>query len=477
MLFNSPEFLFIFLPLVLGMFLLLLKKGKGNHALTALLVSSLIFYGWWNPLYLFLLLGSVLANYLIGHRLSQHNERLLLVCGIAGNLSLIAIYKYAGFFVTSLNILGTDFTVPAFILPLAISFFTFQQIAYLVDCWRGEAGGENLRDYALFVTFFPQLIAGPIVHHREMMPQYRNLLGRDGVRTTHVTHGIFLLSIGLFKKVVIADTIASTVDPIFASAQIVSFYEAWTGALGYTLQLYFDFSGYSEMAMGLALLFGLTLPINFNSPYKALNIADFWRRWHVTLGRFIREYLYIPLGGSRNGPGRTLIALIVTMLLAGLWHGAGWTFVLWGGLHGLYLATNYGWQKLGLKMPALLAWSMTYLAVTWAWVLFRAASLTDAVAVWKSMLGLNGIVIPESLRDTLPYLNDWVQWAHSNTTTGLEWIVLLPLIYFVATQPNVHALFKMKFKPDWRWGSVTASAAMVSIAQLGGYSQFLYWDF
>jgi alginate O-acetyltransferase complex protein AlgI len=329
-----------------------------------------------------------------------------MLAGVALNLTSIGIFKYAGFFANSVAQLSVDLSY--IVLPLGISFFTFQQIAYLVDAYRGEVRGDGFVNYALFVAFFPQLIAGPIVHHSEVLPQFAR---RETYRPNldNLSLGISIFVIGLAKKVVLADGIAVYSTPVFAAAQggaDPTLFEAWSGALAYTFQLYFDFSGYSDMAVGLGLMFNIRLPINFDSPYKAVNVVDFWRRWHITLSRFLRDYLYIPLGGSRRGPERRHVNLMLTMLLGGLWHGAGWTFVIWGGLHGVYLVINHLWhgvrRRLGHDLQQstwlgrVTARTVTFLAVVVAWVFFRAESFDAAGRVLAGMAGANGVWLPAS---------------------------------------------------------------------------------
>lgn len=357
-------------------------------------------------------------------------------------------------------------------LPLGISFFTFQQIAYLVDCYKGKASDSSIREYALFVTFFPQLIAGPIVHHREMLSQFQH---PQRVTDIMFAHGLFLLVAGLAKKVLIADSLAPWVDAGFAHPEGIGFADAWISTLAYTFQLYFDFSGYSEMAMGLAFLFGIALPKNFDSPYKATNIADFWRRWHMTLGRFLRQYLYIPLGGNRFGAPRTVAALSVTMILGGLWHGAGWTFIVWGILHGLFLSLYYLWQRQPVRLPPFAAQLLTFTVVLVAWVPFRAASIGDAMEIWSGMLGLNGVSAPPLFAAMFGDLG--IQFAAvRGSFVGWEIGVLLFGVLFVLTQKNVHQLWE-NFKPNWQsWGAVTATA-IASVAIIGRESAWLYGAF
>ena len=366
MLFNSYEFIFAFLPITFFIYFFLLSKRLVVGAKGFLVFASLFFYSWWNIIYLPLILSSMLFNYVIGNSLNGNKENIklskksLLIIGVIANLSLLGYFKYADFFISNINYISeSNIELLNLALPLAISFFTFQQIAYLVDSYRQETSEYDFLNYALFVTFFPQLIAGPIVHHKEMMPQFAskwNLVKSY----KNIALGIFIFSIGLFKKVVIADTFAVWATNGFDKAETLHLIEAWATSLSYTFQLYFDFSGYTDMAIGAALLFNIKLPINFNSPYKAKDIQDFWRRWHITLSRFLRDYIYIPLGGNRKSSFRTYSNLMATFILGGLWHGAGWTFVFWGFLHGMALVVHRGWKALGFTMNSILAWFITF---------------------------------------------------------------------------------------------------------------------
>ncbi|MDH3703601.1 MAG: MBOAT family protein [Alphaproteobacteria bacterium] len=368
-------------------------------------LASLFFYAWWDIRFLALLLGSVVFNYFIGRRLAESaSHRPLLILGIAGNLVCLGWFKYFNFFVGNLNLLlPTEITAQTIILPLGISFFTFQQIAYLVDAHKGETQESNFIEYMVFVTFFPQLIAGPIVHHKTMMPQFHDHPVRD-YDWAKACMGLSLFAIGLFKKVMLADELARYGSPVFAAALAgneISLLEGWAGSLSYTLQLYFDFSGYSDMAIGLGLLFGVRIPANFFSPYKATSVIEFWQRWHMTLSAFLKDYLYIPLGGNRAGRPRRYLNLMITMLLGGLWHGANWTFVVWGGLHGVYLIINHAWRKVfpdllnATPFGRMVGWTITMLAIVVAWVLFRCESVPAAVEILAGMAGLNGMVLPD----------------------------------------------------------------------------------
>lgn len=411
MLFNSYAFIFGFFPIVwLGFFAL--GRHSRKLALPWLAAASLFFYGWWDARFVGLLLASILFNFGAACAINMHGEasgrgrrKLLLTAAIALNLSLLAYFKYANFFVENINqVAGTAFSIGAVLLPLGISFFTFTQIAFLVDTWKGQVKEFNLMHYTLFVTYFPHLIAGPVLHHKEMMPQFGQPENAR-IDWNNLAVGLSIFVIGLAKKVLLADALADFSTPVFdavrAGAQPMLF-EAWVGALAYSLQLYFDFSGYSDMAIGLSLMFNVRLPLNFDSPYKATSIIEFWRRWHMSLSRFLRDYLYIPLGGGRHGKARRYLNLMATMLLGGLWHGAGWTFVVWGGLHGLYLMLNHAWQgckqRMGWRDGG--RWSkrggavLTFLAVLVGWVFFRADSVSSALVLLRGMAGLHGVSLP-----------------------------------------------------------------------------------
>jgi len=474
MLFNSVEFLFLFLPITLAGFLWLNRAKDGRSAVAFLVVASLFFYGWWDWRYVALIVSSMLWNWWLGNKLSTSPSRQVLAVGIAANLLVLGYYKYANFFVdVTAQLSGLDFAMAKVVLPIGISFYTFTQIAFLVDAHRGIVREKGLLDYALFIMFFPQLIAGPILHHKEMMPQFAALQGRQPEASV-VAGGLFLLFLGLFKKMVIADNLAAYVDPAFANVSVLHIMDAWTAALGYTLQLYFDFSAYSEMAMGLSMLFGITLPLNFNSPYKATNIADFWKRWHMTLSRFLRDYVYIPLGGNRNGFATMLLALWATMFLGGLWHGAGWTFIVWGMMHGSLLVLHRLWQRAGMSMPAWPGRLLTFAFVVMAWVMFRANTVGDAVHMWETMLGLNGIVLPPQYAKLgLPAAT-----AVSPTINGVEIWAMVILIVFCMTQKNVHEVWNdWSRNPGIRHAAAVTMVAMFSFFSLNRVSSYLYWQF
>ena len=396
MLFSSVEFLFVFLPATLAGYAVFAKLLSVRSGTLWLIAASLFFYAYWDATLLPLLLGSVVLNFICGKRLFAVRSRALLWMGLCFNIGLLAYFKYAGFFVENVEAaIGMEIANLNIVLPLAISFFTFQQIAYLVDVYQGKAVEPDFLSYVLFVSFFPQLISGPIVHHSEMMPQFANRK-RRWMRRELILPALGFLIMGLYKKVVLADGIAPVADQVFDASNTVvpAMSDAWIGALAYTFQIYFDFSAYSDMAVGIALLFGIRLPLNFNSPYRAENIIDFWRRWHMTLSRFIRDYIYIPLGGNRKGGARRYTNLLIAMLIGGLWHGAGWTFIVWGGLHGAYLIVNHLFRRIFASPPKQTVWSawsgriLTLLAVMIAWVFFRSDDFSSASYMLQGMFGL-----------------------------------------------------------------------------------------
>jgi len=404
MVFSSLEFLLLFLPItVMGYYLLLGRSGnRPGLPLGWLFLASLFYYAYWKPENIFIILGSLFVNYFLAGAISsaEKTRKPLFLLGLLLNLGALAYYKYTDFFLDSLNSLGADLPLQGIVLPIGISFFTFQQVAYLSDIYtkKHDPTGQGFLHYGLFVCFFPQLVAGPIVHHHEMMPQFA--AGGREVHWDCIYRGLIMLSIGLAKKVLIADNLSPIAKYAFDTASVLNTTDVLFSSVCYSLQLYFDFSGYCDMAIGCAFFFGIELPWNFNSPYKSANIQDFWRRWHITLSRWLRDYLYIPLGGSRSGTGRTLCNLFLTFLLGGLWHGAAWTFVLWGAMHGAALAVHRVWKSTGRSLPKLIAWPLTLLFVNVAWVLFRAP---DFACVEKFTNGLfaGGRKLSGALVDTV----------------------------------------------------------------------------
>jgi D-alanyl-lipoteichoic acid acyltransferase DltB (MBOAT superfamily) len=489
-----------------------------------LIVTSLVFYSWSNPWNLPIIVVSILVNYGLGYLISHKinnlsTKKLLLTIGLILNIAFLAYYKYFNFFVENFNNwLGADLSLTKIILPVGISFFTFQQIAYLVDVYQGKTQESSLLKYCLFVSFFPLVSAGPILRHKELAPQLTesSIYKFD---SQNFAVGLTLFMGGLFKKVVFADRIAEFSNLAFGAAAegvTLTFSESWVGALAYTLQLYFDFSGYSDMAIAIAYMFGIKFPLNFNSPYKSISIIDFWRRWHITLSYFLRDYLYIPLGGNRKGKIRQYLNLMITMLLGGLWHGAGWTFVLWGGLHGFYLVINHCYSSVrkslghNLKQdPWLLkgiGWFVTFIAVVVSWVFFRAKDVDTALSILSSMVGMNGIQLPAFFEPYLAFMRDWgVGFLGFTVDVGISQkyavfgtAILLLIAWFTPnteqwlgkynptlTQPVgsnepswLNRLWQsLSWQPNKIWTVVVAGITAVSLLCFTRVSEFLYFQF
>jgi D-alanyl-lipoteichoic acid acyltransferase DltB (MBOAT superfamily) len=472
MLFNSYDYLLWFLPGTLVVFFLLGRRPQAAQAW--LTVASLFFYGWWNPWHLPLILGSIAFNFAIARFLQAGAPRAVLALGVAANLVLLGVFKYADFFIANVaRVAGDTPPLLAIALPLGISFFTFTQIAYLVDVYRKRAQEPVLANYALFVTFFPHLLAGPILHHSEMMPQFAERTNKRP-QWDNLAAGLFLLSIGLVKKVLIADTFAPIADAGFGAPATLTAPAAWMAVLAYTMQIYFDFSGYTDMALGAARLFNIRMPINFDSPYRATDIRDFWHRWHITLSRFLREYLYIPLGGNRGGDARTAANVLATFLLGGLWHGAAWTFVIWGLLHGTAMVAFRLWTKLGFALPRPLAWALTFLFVMATWVFFRATSLDGALAMLHAMAGMNAA--PDA--STLAWLAGVQARLGDALAVPPAWALLPPAIglLVVFRRANSNAL-AMRFQPSLANGAFAALALPLCVLQLARVTPFLYFNF
>lgn len=519
MLFNSYFFILIFLPVVLLSFHFSRKHGNTKIAIIWLIIASLFFYGWWKPEYLFLIILSIVANYAAGLSLLRKPSRTLLTIAVTGNLLLLGYYKYSEFAVENLNsLLNVDFELNPITLPLAISFFTFQQIAFLVDTYRGQSQEPSFIRYCLFVTFFPQLIAGPIVHHREVFSQFSRP-DAFRLRSSHLSIGMAIFFAGLFKKVVFADSAALYATPVFEAAERgveLTIFEAWGGVLAYSFQLYFDFSGYSDMAIGLARMFGIILPVNFYSPYKANSIIDFWRRWHITLSNFLRDYVYIPLGGNRHGLLHRYRNLILTFLLGGIWHGAGWTFLMWGAMHGVFVAANHGLNRARRRIfghasvqstfGKVSGRLVTFLLVVVAWVVFRAESFEGATVLYSAMFGLHGVSLSsgtaamfEAWGDLANLLAIDAQGMFHNhvfidAKKGLTLLVLLWLVSWFG--PNTLDMLRhhqpalnlesfdaaqsttLCWRPTLAWAIAIALVAYVSLnAMLSEPTEFLYFQF
>ena len=469
MLFTSGLFLFVYLPVTLVLFFLIARKAGPGAAAAWLAAMSLAFYGYWVPAYLALLVGSILFNFIAGLAIVRHagsnRARHILIAAIVVDLLALAFFKYYNFLTDNVRAAGLPMPVLNVILPIGISFFTFTQIAYLVDAYKGKAHEPKLVHYGLFVTYFPHLIAGPILHHSEMMPQFAD---RETyrLRLDNFALGALFLLFGLMKKVLVADNISIVADRAFDAANLgqVGLLHAWEGALAYALQIYFDFSGYSDMAVGISLLLNIQLPYNFASPYRSTSIIEFWRRWHMTLSRFLRDYLYIALGGNRKGNVRRYVNLAVTMILGGLWHGAAWTFVIWGALHGFYLVLNHGWRwvaqkagvagKGGWPMRAV-AWALTMLGVLVAWVFFRATSVHGALFMLKAMAG--GAPGTDLLAGSTQH-----------------WALLAALLLFTVALPNSQTVIMERIRPAIA-RRLAGGRTGIILASLGIWAMLVVW--
>ena len=455
-----------------------------NAANLFLLTASILFYAYWDPKYLYLIIGSIIINYIFGTALFRSSKsrkmsrKTILTLGIILNVLALGYYKYAGFFVSSVDAaFDLNWTIPHIVLPLGISFFTFTQIAYLVDCYKGETKEFDFVRYSFFVFFFPHLIAGPIVHHTQIIPPFGEIKNKS-INDQNVAIGLMYFAVGLFKKVVIADQISPWVNIAYSHTESLRFIEAWLGSLAYTLQLYFDFSGYSDMAVGLALLFNIRMAQNFLSPYKSLDIQEFWRRWHVTLSSWLRDYIYIPLGGNRKGPSRTLVNLFLTFFLGGIWHGAGWTFVVWGAMHGAGVMLHRLYSQLGFKLNKVLAWTCTFIFVHFAWVFFRAPNLESALSVCRSLMGLNGITLPDRLRAHVPensffHFGAWLEGVGGDSK--ILWV--LPLCLLLCLLGKNSTELEQKFRANPRWIFIVVILFVISFLHLNRESEFLYFQF
>ena len=485
MLFNSFEFIFLFLPIVFFTYFLLNRFQYVTAAKAWLVVASLFFYSYWNVKYLPLMLVSLVVNYFIGMRLVRNKSKFLLTIGLIFNIGMLSYFKYYDFFLQNINeLFGTHFNLLSLTLPLAISFYTFQKIAFLVDTYRGETEACHFLDFALFVTFFPQLIAGPIVHHAQIMPQFADPSTKRW-QSKNIVLGIFVFAVGIFKKVGIADVLSPLVHEGFDVQSSLTFVEAWLSSLAYTCQLYFDFSGYTDMAIGIALLFNIQLPQNFNSPYKAVNIQDFWRRWHMTLSQFLTKYVYISLGGNRKGMVRTYVNIMIVFLISGLWHGAGWTFIFWGFLHGIATVIHRVWSKAGFRMPSWAGWLITFFFINITWVFFRATSWHDAIKVLKGMFGMNGFelansVFPAALLENLQFLTQYgVSFTESYPMSLLDFKMVVYIFGALCISFFLKNSIQLRdtFRPNIWTAVFTATLLVYSVLHLTSISEFLYFNF
>ena len=470
MLFNSFVFIFAFLPITFLVYFGLNKMRQYTLAKAALVVASLYFYAFFNWSYLPIILSSIVVNYLVAWRMKVDDKRWLrkswMIVGVAFNIGMIGYFKYFDFFIENVNIIfKTDFTLRNILLPLGISFFTFQQVAFVVDSYRRKTELPKFLDYCNFVTFFPQLIAGPIVLPEEMLPQFEDRANRR-INYENLFNGLFIFALGMCKKVLIADSIAGFANIGFDLMNAYTMAEAWLTSLSYSFQLYFDFSGYCDMAIGLGLMFNIKLPLNFNAPYRACDFQDFWRRWHMTLNRFLTQYLYIPLGGSRRGEVRTLVNIFIVFLVSGIWHGAGWTFIVWGILHGLTMMVNRLWKKHGVTLPNWVAIPLTFFFVNIYWVFFRAESLSDAMLIVQSMFNNFNLNLTQDFTSNLP----------SILPNSVNLMILFAS--FVLGVVGKTAYQQMEIKGHYRWKSVATIVAFVmGCLFISRVVTFLYFNF
>lgn len=477
MLFNSYVFMLAFLPLTLLVYFLLGKLPERIQLNKLFLVlASFLFYGYNNPSYVPIIVCSILVNYVLSQMMLSSEKKLirlpLMWLGLGLNLGVLFYFKYHDFFATNMNaFFGTNFALYRLALPLGISFFTFQQLSYVIDSYRRTVPRYNILDYALFVTFFPQLVAGPIVLHSEIVPQFADVKNRH-FNFDNFAPGLYAFALGLFKKVIVADTFGIAVEAGFANAATLNTAEAWFIAIGYTLQLYFDFSGYCDVATGVGLMFNIKIPLNFNSPYKSMNIREFWQRWHMTLSRFLTSYIYFPLGGSRKGIVRTCINLMIVFLASGLWHGAGWLFLLWGLMHGAASVLYRLFRKQYDALHPALQWLLTFGFVVIAWVFFRATALSDALAIIKSMFMMNFGPIRDAITSAFA-----LPGGFRPGYNGIFMMVWYALSLFACLGMRNTYEKTMNFKPTLANAFQTVILILYVTLCLSNVSVFLYFNF
>ncbi|HPV43783.1 MAG TPA: MBOAT family protein [Spirochaetota bacterium] len=479
--------MFLFLPVAWGLYFVFNRyTGKAAGQLW-LFVCSLFFYAWWNILYLPLLLGSILVNFYAGRMLqgefaafNRIPRKAILAAGLAFNIGLLGYCKYSNFLIKTINsAAGTGISLLNIMLPLGISFFTFMQISFLMDVYRGRTEEKSILLYGVFASFFPYIVSGPITRHEELVPQLEEH-DKQSLNHSNISAGIFLFAVGLFKKTFIADTLAIWANRGFDTVNALNFFEAWLTSLSYTFQLYFDFSGYTDMALGTALFFNLRLPINFDSPYKSLSIQEFWRRWHMSLSRFLRDYVYISLGGSRSGEIRTYVNTFLTFLVAGIWHGAGWTFILWGIAHGCALIVQRLWGKTSIRLHKAVSWFITFNFINAAWVIFRAKDLDGAINVYRGMLGLNGVLLSSKLKGLTFLKSLGVEFGNWPAVIGKD---LSYMVYFIAAAAIVAFIgrnsneFSEKLNPGWTWFLFISIILGIGLIHVTRISNFLYANF
>jgi D-alanyl-lipoteichoic acid acyltransferase DltB (MBOAT superfamily) len=480
MLFNSYIFILVFLPIVLLGYFLFNRTQHPTLAKIWLVTSSLFFYSWWNVAYLPLILASIFVNYGISIAMSKNTpyKKTFFILGLLFNVGLLVYYKYMDFFISNINTIAeTQFSLLHLVLPLGISFFTLQQTAFLVDSYQGLVKERKFMDYALFVSFFPQLIAGPIVHHKVMMPQFANT-NNTSINTSNIARGLFLFSIGLFKKVMIADYLAIYVKEGFDKHDHLNFLDAWQASLSYTFQLYYDFSAYSDMAIGVALMFNIMLPQNFNSPLKATGMIDYWKRWHLTLTNFITSYIYTPLMRAFTPLtfNKAMVITLITFLISGMWHGAGWTFIFWGFLHGIGVITNHYWQKKSkIRLHWILAWFITFNFVNFGNVFFRAKDFHDAVKVLHGMIDYHSFALSIQIKESLSFLSNYpIFYKHPNHVHALYFLLFAFILTFAFKNVSSTIHTRKLNTITLLWASILFSISLLSMDKV---SEFIYFNF
>ncbi len=487
MLFNSLEYILLFLPITVATYFILNHRGRASTARAWLLLCSLYYYSYWNIAYLPLLLGSILVNFGLGRALNNAGGMMkkvprmaILWCGILFNVGLLGYFKYTDFFISTINsAFNARIGLLNIALPLGISYFTFIQISFLTAVYRGHCKETNILNYGLYVSFFPQVMSGPIVYHGEMMPQFTDPKNRR-INYDNLMKGVLIFSIGLFKKTVIADNLALWAVQGFDQAQSLNFFEAWFTSLSYTFQLYNDFSGYIDMANGVALMLNINLPLNFNSPYKATSIQDYWRRFHITLIRFLRDHVYIPLGGSKRGNFRVYLNIVIIFIIAGVWHGTLISYILWGLLSSAAMIIHRIWSRSGMRMNKYLAWFVTFNFVNFANLVFRSTSLRDTGKILRGMLGMNGIMLSEKLSG-IPVLNasgisfgKWLNNIGGDKFYLIYFIVGAALIAFLGK--NARELSE-QMKPNIKWALFTALVLSLGLVHMTQVRVFLYYNY
>lgn len=486
MLFNSYIFIFAFLPITLIGYFVLNRFSYEKAAKVWLVIASFVFYGYFNMSYLFIIISSIVFNFSVNKlfntkrfTVSDKLRKILLVIGLTANVGVLFVYKYLDFVLSGVNALfKTDLAYMNLILPLGISFFTFQQLSYLIDSYKKKVPDYDFLDYSLFVTFFPQLIAGPIVLHSEVIPQFEDKKNLK-FNTDNFAKGLYAFALGLSKKVIIADNFGKIVTYGYSHIDSLNGFEALLAILAYTFQIYFDFSGYCDMASGIALMFNIKLPVNFDSPYKATNISDFWKRWHKTLTRFLTTYIYFPLGGSRCSKSRTYLNILIVFIVSGIWHGAGWTFILWGLLHGCAMVIYRAFKGAFEKVPKAIMWVLNFIFINASWVLFRAESITDAVKMFEA-LARPGFTINAELSETLFNI---IPISIITNAIDIKYIlnyvmiaVVIIFVFVCIKCKNVQERIPI-FTPKASNALTTCFLLLYGILSLSGVSTFLYFNF